>query len=81
MPSGRTLRSPAALGTAVVAALAGGLPAAERYSYVYQGNSQALDHLPTSRALPRTGYDIVRRNAECADQTNDHDPQVLRIRP
>ncbi|MFK0295905.1 endonuclease/exonuclease/phosphatase family protein [Streptomyces sp. NPDC090442] len=57
------------------------LPAAERYSYVYQGNSQVLDHLLTSRALTRTDYDIVHINAEYADQASDHDPQVLRIRP
>ncbi|MFJ5677239.1 endonuclease/exonuclease/phosphatase family protein [Streptomyces sp. NPDC093097] len=57
------------------------LPPAERYSYVYQGNSQVLDHLLTSRALTRTDYDIVHINAEYADQTSDHDPQVLRIKP
>ncbi|MEU5300238.1 endonuclease/exonuclease/phosphatase family protein [Streptomyces noursei] len=57
------------------------LPVAERYSYVYQGNSQVLDHLLTSRALTRTDYDIVHINAEYADQTSDHDPQVLRIKP
>ncbi|WEB43230.1 endonuclease/exonuclease/phosphatase family protein [Streptomyces yunnanensis] len=57
------------------------LPVAERYSYVYQGNSQVLDHLLTSQALTRTDYDIVHINAEYADQTSDHDPQVLRIKP
>ncbi|MFE3653566.1 endonuclease/exonuclease/phosphatase family protein [Streptomyces sp. NPDC059152] len=57
------------------------LPAAERYSYVYQGNSQVLDHLLTSKALTRADYDVVHINAEYADQTSDHDPQVLRIKP
>ncbi|WP_438488609.1 endonuclease/exonuclease/phosphatase family protein [Streptomyces sp. S186] len=57
------------------------LPPAERYSYIYQGNSQVLDHLLTSRALTRADYDIVHVNAEYADQASDHDPQVLRIKP
>ncbi|MFI8998363.1 endonuclease/exonuclease/phosphatase family protein [Streptomyces sp. NPDC053542] len=57
------------------------LPQAERYGYVYNGNSQALDHMLTSRALTRTDYDIVHLNAEFADQASDHDPQVLRVAP
>ncbi|GAA2601580.1 endonuclease/exonuclease/phosphatase family protein [Streptomyces tubercidicus] len=57
------------------------LPAAERYGYVYGGNSQVLDHMLTSRPLTRADYDIVHLNAEYADQASDHDPQVLRIRP
>lgn len=57
------------------------LPLAERYGYVYNGNSQALDHMLTSRALTRADYDIVHINAEFADQASDHDPQVLRVRP
>ncbi|MEW2434912.1 endonuclease/exonuclease/phosphatase family protein [Streptomyces caniferus] len=57
------------------------LPAAERYGYVYNGNSQVLDHMLTSRPLTRADYDIVHLNAEYADQASDHDPQVLRIKP
>ncbi|MEU9115241.1 endonuclease/exonuclease/phosphatase family protein [Streptomyces sp. NPDC048483] len=57
------------------------LPKAERYGYVYQGNSQVLDHILTSKALTKADYDIVHVNAEYADQASDHDPQVLRIRP
>ncbi|GAA0440822.1 endonuclease/exonuclease/phosphatase family protein [Streptomyces olivaceiscleroticus] len=57
------------------------LPKAERYGYVYNGNSQALDHMLTSPALTRTDYDIVHLNAEFADQASDHDPQVLRVKP
>ncbi|MFE7545546.1 endonuclease/exonuclease/phosphatase family protein [Streptomyces platensis] len=57
------------------------LPAAERYGYVYSGNSQVLDHMLTSRRLTRADYDIVHLNSEYADQASDHDPQVLRIRP
>ncbi|MCZ2526521.1 endonuclease/exonuclease/phosphatase family protein [Streptomyces sp. HB2AG] len=61
--------------------LADTLPKDERYSYVYNGNSQALDHMLVSRAVSRYDYDIVHVNAEFADQASDHDPQVLRIRP
>ncbi|MGA5562488.1 endonuclease/exonuclease/phosphatase family protein [Streptomyces platensis] len=61
--------------------LVGRLPAAERYGYVYNGNSQVLDHMLTSRRLTRADYDIVHLNSEYADQASDHDPQVLRIRP
>ncbi|MBZ4015462.1 endonuclease/exonuclease/phosphatase family protein [Streptomyces purpurogeneiscleroticus] len=57
------------------------LPKPERYGYVYNGNSQALDHMLTSRALNGADYDIVHLNAEFADQASDHDPQVLRVRP
>ncbi|MEU9120749.1 endonuclease/exonuclease/phosphatase family protein [Streptomyces sp. NPDC048506] len=65
----------------VLTDLVNGLPAAERYGYVYNGNSQVLDHILTSRQLSRPDYDIVHLNAEYADQASDHDPQVLRIRP
>ncbi|MFH8569841.1 endonuclease/exonuclease/phosphatase family protein [Streptomyces sp. NPDC017993] len=61
--------------------LVGRLPRSERYGYVYNGNSQVLDHMLTSRHLARVDYDIVHINAEYADQASDHDPQVLRIRP
>ncbi|MFF5675659.1 endonuclease/exonuclease/phosphatase family protein [Streptomyces hygroscopicus] len=58
------------------------LPKDERYGYVYNGNSQVLDHILTSRALSRRAdYDIVHLNAEFADQSSDHDPQVVRVRP
>ncbi len=57
------------------------LPRKERYGYVYQGNSQVLDHILTSRHVSRVDYDIVHINAEFADQASDHDPQVLRWKP
>ncbi|APU12273.1 endonuclease/exonuclease/phosphatase family protein [Actinoalloteichus fjordicus] len=59
-----------------------GLPATERYGYVFDGNSQALDHLLVSGNLStRADYDPVRINAEFADQASDHDPQIVRFRP
>ncbi|GGU21232.1 endonuclease/exonuclease/phosphatase family protein [Streptomyces lavendofoliae] len=57
------------------------LPRSERYSYVYQGNSQVLDQILTSPSIRRFEYDSVHINAEFAEQNSDHDPQVLRFRP
>jgi predicted extracellular nuclease len=57
------------------------LSAAERYSYVYEGNSQVLDHILVSPNLKHVDYDVVHINAEFANQTSDHDPQVIRLKP
>ncbi len=55
----------------------------ERYSYVFEGNSQALDQMLVSPALADVlvpgSYDVVHVNAEFADQASDHDPQVARF--
>ncbi|MER5184149.1 endonuclease/exonuclease/phosphatase family protein [Streptomyces sp. NPDC002896] len=55
------------------------LPADERYTYVYDGNSQSLDHILTSPAIKSYDYDVVHINAEFADQASDHDPQIVRF--
>ncbi|MBI2382381.1 MAG: lamin tail domain-containing protein [Gammaproteobacteria bacterium] len=58
------------------------LPKAERYTYVYEGNAQALDHILVSGevlAKDQPVYDVVHANAEFADQASDHDPELLRI--
>jgi len=64
------------------------LPLKERYSYVFEGNSQVLDQILLSKALavaPRGSrehafdYDIVHTNSEFHDQDSDHDPQVVRL--
>lgn len=57
------------------------LPRNERYTYVYDGNSQVLDQTLVSPSIQRYEYDIVHVNAEFADQVSDHDPQVLRFKP
>ncbi|MFF3287695.1 endonuclease/exonuclease/phosphatase family protein [Streptomyces sp. NPDC003023] len=57
------------------------LPRSERYSYVYQGNSQVLDQILTSPSIRDFSYDSVHINAEFSEQNSDHDPQVLRFRP
>jgi predicted extracellular nuclease len=61
--------------------LIAGVPDAERYSYVFEGQSQVLDHILTSKAPRGVDYDVVHVNAEFADQASDHDPQVVRFRP
>jgi predicted extracellular nuclease len=57
------------------------LPAWERYSYVFDGNSQTLDQILVTKALmsPKPEYDSVHVNAEFHDQASDHDPQVARL--
>jgi predicted extracellular nuclease len=64
------------------------LPVNQRYSYVFEGNSQVLDQILISKALtiappgakyPAVDYDIVHTNSEFHDQDSDHDPQVVRL--
>jgi predicted extracellular nuclease len=58
------------------------LPKSERYSYVFEGNSQVLDQILLSGNLLETfpiAYDVVHVNSEFADQTSDHEPQVARL--
>jgi uncharacterized protein len=65
----------------VLTSLMNTLPKAERYSYVFEGNSQVLDQILASDNLLRfpVQYDVVHVNSEFADQASDHDPQVARI--
>jgi predicted extracellular nuclease len=60
------------------------LPERERYSYVYQGNSQVLDQILVSAHVLGAlspEYDIVHVNAEFMheEQVSDHDPSVVRL--
>lgn len=58
------------------------LPPGERYTYVFQGNSQVLDHILVSANLAANAapeYDIVHVNSEYATQTSDHEPEVARL--
>ncbi len=58
------------------------LPQAERYSYVFEGNSQTLDHTLFSNHLFNTwpfDYDVVHVNSEFATQASDHEPQVSHV--
>ncbi|MFD6415035.1 lamin tail domain-containing protein [Streptomyces sp. NPDC060194] len=66
-------------GGTVLTPLIATLPEAERYSYVFDGNSQTLDHILTSPGIRSYDYDVVHINAEFADQASDHDPQIVRV--
>jgi predicted extracellular nuclease len=56
------------------------LPQRERYSYIYRGNAQALDHILLSHNLAEhASYDVVHVNAEFADYASDHDPALVKL--
>jgi predicted extracellular nuclease len=58
------------------------LPRRERYSYIFQGNAQTLDHILVSPALllrGRPDFEPVHINAEFSDQASDHDPPIVRF--
>jgi uncharacterized protein len=66
----------------VLTSLMDTLPKPERYSYVFEGNSQVLDQILVADNLLdrfRIDYDPVHVNSEFADQASDHDPQVARL--
>jgi predicted extracellular nuclease len=70
----------------VLASLVKTLPPEERYSYVFEGNSQVLDQILISNRLLRLpyrpAYDVVHLNSEFADaiQASDHEPSVVRLK-
>ncbi|WP_425348957.1 5'-nucleotidase C-terminal domain-containing protein [Halalkalibacter urbisdiaboli] len=59
------------------------LPLNEQYTYVYEGNSQVLDHILVSNHLAsQTEIDIVNINAdfmEAHGRASDHDPVVVQM--
>jgi uncharacterized protein len=77
-------------GSATLTELAGGLltnlvvqlPEAEQYTYVFGGQSEAIDHIVVSPALLRAleEVDIVHGNADMPGAPSDHDPVLARFR-
>ncbi|MEM7445414.1 MAG: endonuclease/exonuclease/phosphatase family protein, partial [Pseudomonadota bacterium] len=56
------------------------ITADERYSFIFQGNSQQLDHLLISDALQfHAAFDIAHVNTEFSDAPSDHDPLVASL--
>lgn len=59
------------------------LPEDERYTYIYQGNSQVLDHILVSNHLAkRTKVETVNINADFSEadgRASDHDPVLAQI--
>ena len=55
----------------------------DRYTYLYQGNSQVLDHILVSNNLAnQTEIDILHINADFTDmagRASDHDPVMVQI--
>jgi uncharacterized protein len=70
----------------VITTMVDSLPPNERYSYVFEGNSQVLDQiLLSNRGMLRLKpqYDVVHVNSEFADalQASDHEPAVVQFTP
>lgn len=56
------------------------LPEDERYTFIFQGNSQSLDHILVSNNLAEEAeFDIVHVNTEFADAASDHDPLIVSV--
>jgi predicted extracellular nuclease len=68
-------------GPSILADLINTLPVNQRYTYVFNGVSQVLDHILVSPGVGGVQYQVVHINAEYADQASDHDPQVVRLQP
>ena len=64
--------------------LTGTLSPTERYTYIFEGNAQSLDHILVSPSLKASAeVDIVHVNAEFAEtprRASDHEPIVVRLR-
>ena len=59
------------------------LPENERYTHVFEGNSEVLDHILLSPALARFAspvLDVVHTNSDFANQTLGHEPDIVRLR-
>lgn len=54
----------------------------ERYSYVFDGNSQELDHILVTPTLAAASpqFEVIRLNAEYASQLSDHEPLISSYR-
>lgn len=60
------------------------LPAEERYTYIYQGNSQVLDHILVSNHLAKKAeIDTININSDFSEEdgrASDHDPVLAQIK-
>ena len=56
------------------------LPAEERYSYIYEGNAQQIDHILVSEGMQADAeVDVVHLNTLTGRAASDHDPVVSRF--
>lgn len=60
------------------------LPAEQRYTYVYQGNAQVLDHiLVTNNLKQQTEIDVLNINSPYMEEhgrASDHDPVLIQVK-
>ena len=58
------------------------LPIEEQYTYNFEGNSQAIDHILISKNLANMSpeFKVVHINSDFGMQSSDHDPVELRMR-
>jgi uncharacterized protein len=68
-------------GASILRDLVSTLPVAQRYTYLFDGVSEVLDHILVAPGVTGVRYLVVHINAEYANQTSDHDPQVVRFTP
>jgi predicted extracellular nuclease len=68
-------------GPSILTDLINTLPVDEQYTYVYDGVSEVLDHILTTSTIQSPSYQVVHINSEFANQTSDHDPQLVRFVP
>ena len=82
-PALASLRTGTADGTgpSILTDLIGTLPVNQQYTYDYDGVSEVLDHILVSPGITDPVYQVVHVNSEYANQTSDHDPQVVQFRP
>ena len=68
-------------GGAVLKDLLSRVPRRDRYTFIFDGNSQALDNILVSRNLSLgVKVDVLHTNSEFSDQASDHDPILARFR-
>jgi len=82
-PALASLRTGTADGTgpSILTDLIGTLPVDQQYTYDYEGVSEVLDHILVSKGISDAVYQVVHLNSEYAEQTSDHDPQVVQFKP
>ncbi|MEY9926764.1 putative extracellular nuclease [Catenulispora sp. GP43] len=82
-PALNSLRTGTADGTgpSILTDLISTLPTNQQYTYDYEGVSEVLDHILVSKGIKDYSYQVVHVNSEFANQTSDHDPQVVEFKP
>lgn len=70
------------VGSPMINLISAQLPVNERYTYIFEGNSQTLDHILVSTNLSASSVvDVVHMNTEFSTdlQISDHDPVIATV--